>query len=451
LRLQDYAELALSNLWKRKLRTFLTTFGVIIGIGALVSMVSFGKGIQRNVTEGFQTLELFNYITVFSSSLNVLGGEYSSTGNQGTSPEHTMRALDENALQTIRGLKGVESVVPDIRFPAQVRFKEKQEFAFVQALPAEFAGTELVKLRAGRAFRSDTEEAVIVSDSLLRRLGVKEFESVIGEELTVSTLVLDLSDFSLLDMASIMSGGRLPFKQKPYVFEVIGVSERMGMGGISLLGSDVVLSTGVSSRMEKLEVTNLSDFFSRAERESGYSLVNVKLTSPTHVQAVKTRIQEMGFRTFALIDQLEELKNGFLFMDMFLLAVGMIAIVVASLGIINTMVMSILERYSEIGVMKAVGAADLDIQKIFIFESSMIGFMGGIFGLGLGWVVSRVINQVANYFLAKQGVPFIEYFNFPWWICAGSLLFAVLVSLVSGIYPAIRAARVDPVVALRHD
>ena len=136
---------------------------------------------------------------------------------------------------------------------------------------------------------------------------------------------------------------------------------------------------------------------------------------------------------------------------MFLLAVGMIAIVVASLGIINTMVMSILERYSEIGVMKAVGAADQDIQKIFVFESSMIGFMGGIFGLGLGWVVSRIINQVANYFLAQQGVPFIEYFNFPWWICVGSILFAVIVSLVSGIYPAIRAARVDPVIALRHD
>ena len=72
-------------------------------------------------------------------------------------------------------------------------------------------------------------------------------------------------------------------------------------------------------------------------------------------------------------------------------------------------------------------------------------------GLALGWVVSRIINQVANYFLSRQGVPFIEYFNFPWWICLGSIGFAVVVSLLSGLYPAERAARVDPVVALRHD
>lgn len=133
------------------------------------------------------------------------------------------------------------------------------------------------------------------------------------------------------------------------------------------------------------------------------------------------------------------------------LDVGMIAIVVASLGIMNTMVMSILERYSEIGIMKAVGAGDGDIKKIFFFESSVIGFFGGLFGLALGWVVSGLINRIINYFLAKQGVPFIDYFNFPWWLCLGAVLFAIVMSLVSGIYPAIRAARVDPVVALRHE
>jgi putative ABC transport system permease protein len=101
--------------------------------------------------------------------------------------------------------------------------------------------------------------------------------------------------------------------------------------------------------------------------------------------------------------------------------------------------------------MKAVGASDRDVQKIFFFESSSIGFLGGVFGLALGWAVSRIINRVINFFLAKQGLPFFEYFNFPLWLCLGAVAFAVLVSLVSGIYPAYRAARVDPVIALRHD
>ncbi|MGB2905915.1 MAG: FtsX-like permease family protein [Candidatus Aminicenantaceae bacterium] len=454
MKIRDYVEFSLSNLWKRKLRTFLTTCGVVIGIGALVAMVSFGKGIQRNVLEGFQTLELFNFITVFSGSFDQFIGSRSGAGR--TVPSQSAQSdavpLDDTALTKIGSLPGVEMVFPDIRFPAQVRLGEEEEFTFVQALPAKFATTELVQLRTGRPLAAGEEDMLIISDSLLRRLGVRDYAGMIGEEITVSTLALDLSGSPLADLASVLGGGRLPFKQEPYLFTIGGVSERMGFGGPSLLRSDVIISADRAANMDKLAVTNLSDLFRVSDRlAGGYAMVNVKLSSPQHVDVVKARIEDMGFETFALIDQLEEIKSGFVFMDMFLLAVGMIAIMVASLGIMNTMIMSILERYSEIGIMKAVGAGDRDIQKIFIFESCVIGLAGGVLGLALGWIVSRIINQIANYFLARQGVPFIEYFNFPWWICLGSIGFAVAVSLVSGIYPAARAARVDPVVALRHD
>ena len=159
----------------------------------------------------------------------------------------------------------------------------------------------------------------------------------------------------------------------------------------------------------------------------------------------------MGFTTFALADQFDEITRAFYFMDMILAAVGMIAIVVAALGIVNTMVMSILERFREIGVMKAVGAGDGDIRRIFFFESGAIGLAGGAAGCVLGWATSLVINRVVNFYLARQGVPFVDYFAFPVWIFLGAIGFSLLVSLVSGIYPARRAARVDPVVALRHD
>jgi len=159
----------------------------------------------------------------------------------------------------------------------------------------------------------------------------------------------------------------------------------------------------------------------------------------------------MGFETFSLMDQLEEINTVFIFMDLFLFAVGMIAIVVASLGIINTMVMSIMERYKEIGIMKAVGASNKDVKKIFFFESGVIGFMGGIFGLALGWIVSVIINLIINGIAVGQGVPNMNYFSFPWWLCLGAIVFSIFVSLIAGIYPTLRAAKVDPVVALRHD
>jgi len=248
-----------------------------------------------------------------------------------------------------------------------------------------------------------------------------------------------------------MQGEKLPFSQESYTFTIVGVAERMGFGGFIPVRSDVYIPPGPSEGMKKISLTNIRDFFQPAEKLKGYSAVTIRLASVKYIDPIKEHMKAKGLRTFALADQLKEIKTAFIFMDMFLAAVAMIAITVATLGIINTMVMSILERYREIGIMKAIGASDKDVKKIFFFESGMIGFLGGVFGLALGWLVSMLINQVANHFLAKQGVPYVDYFSFPWWLCLGAVVFSILVSLAAGVYPASRAARVDPVVALRHD
>ena len=169
------------------------------------------------------------------------------------------------------------------------------------------------------------------------------------------------------------------------------------------------------------------------------------------MKPARKAIEQMGLHVFSISDQLEEIKRGFLIMDSLLGAVGTVALFVAALGIINTMVMSILERYKEIGIMKAVGACDSDVKKIFLFESGAIGLLGGVWGLALGWLMSMIINQIINYFMIKQGVPYMDYFSFRWWLCVGSIIFSIIISLTAGIDPTMRAARVDPVVALRHD
>ncbi len=460
MRATDYVEHAWSNLWKKKLRTFLTTSGVVIGIGALVCMFAFGQGVQRNIRDQFDEMDLLNYINV--SPKNGDGpspfGSDPDAPHMSTAPPQSagdpnerVAVLDDAFIDEVMQIEEVEAAFPEMRFPAQVRLGEKEQFTLIQVVTSKACQSELVQLRAGQPYTSDDPNEMMISDSILRRLGVTQPEDAVGQEIEIRTITLDLSPGSLMRMAFAKGDQRLPISNKRYAFKVAGVLERMGFGGPLPIRSDVFIPPGAADKMRKLVLTGVSDLFQSTEKMAGYSTVTVKVTSPGQVASVKDKLEARGLRTFALMDQLQEMRTGFIIMDMFLLAVGMIGIIVASLGIANTMVMSILERYREIGIMKAVGATDGDVQRIFLFESGMIGLLGGVFGLALAWIVSFVINQVINHFASGQGVPFIQYFSFPWWLCLGAITFSILVSLIAGIYPTLRAARVDPVIALRHD
>jgi putative ABC transport system permease protein len=124
---------------------------------------------------------------------------------------------------------------------------------------------------------------------------------------------------------------------------------------------------------------------------------------------------------------------------------------VACIGIINTLVMAILERRREIGIMKAIGASDGDLRGLFFAEAGAMGILGGVFGTLLGWVIGRAINIGTNIYFRSIGIPPQKILTVPWWLVAAAILLALVVSLVSGLYPAARAAKLDPVQALRYE
>jgi putative ABC transport system permease protein len=168
------------------------------------------------------------------------------------------------------------------------------------------------------------------------------------------------------------------------------------------------------------------------------------------VGAVEERIKGMGFHTSAMLRHFQEMRTFFIFLRVLLAAIGSVALLVAALGIVNTLLMSVLERYQEIGIAKAVGASDGDLLVLFLAEAGMIGFFGGLGGLFLGRVVSYGLGIAVNAYARSQGATEpLEVFAFPPWLLAGTVLFAVAVSVVAGVYPALRAARVDPIEALR--
>jgi putative ABC transport system permease protein len=179
--------------------------------------------------------------------------------------------------------------------------------------------------------------------------------------------------------------------------------------------------------------------------------LTVKVAGAQYTQDVEDAIRKKGLNAFSINDALQGAKRAFILLDIVLSLIGSIALAVSSLGIVNTMVMSILERTREIGIMKAIGGSDRDIRRIFLIEASAIGFFGGLAGVALGWLVGRVVNFGANVYIQQQGGTAGNLFSLPWWLIGGAVGFSIALSLVAGSYPAARAAKLNPIDALRHD
>jgi putative ABC transport system permease protein len=176
----------------------------------------------------------------------------------------------------------------------------------------------------------------------------------------------------------------------------------------------------------------------------------VRVEHRSDLAPVEEAIRQMGFKTRTMLSRLEEVRTFFVVLDVLLASVGTVALVVAGLGIVNTLLMSVLERYQEIGISKAIGASDGDLLVLFLTEAGVIGLLGGLGGLVLGRVVSWLIEIGANAYARTQDVTAqLDLFAFPLWLLAATVIFSIVISVLAGVYPALRAARVDPIRALR--
>ncbi|MFH1501418.1 MAG: ABC transporter permease [Candidatus Eisenbacteria bacterium] len=470
MKFADIYRLANANLWRTKLRTILTTLGVVVGIGALVSMVAFGVGMQKNVTDEIKRNDLFTTLEVTPGNLDlerVMSGDVASVMEP---RDEDAPVLDDAAVEAISALPGVQVAFPEVRFPVTVRFGDREAQTNLQALPAAMGRYKpFDELPDGRFFESDDERSVVLSRNVLRDMGldlddaddssrargshddlpelaIVSADSILGREITIVSSVLD--ERRLLNAAMT---GEMPLRQVETRLTVVGIRGRPSGFGIGHFAAGIVGPSGTVAEIPRLGFTSVWQLLRSDGETAEYPTVHVRAASMDDLETARAEIESLGFSVLALVDQLEEFKQQFLVLDALLGAVGTIALFVASLGIVNTMVTSILERTREIGVMKAIGGSEGDIKWIFFVEAGTIGLAGGVFGLLLGWGVTRVANMVVNYHLRPSGLPPADLFHMPPWLLLGALVFSVLVSLLAGVYPAARAARVDPVAALRHD
>jgi putative ABC transport system permease protein len=232
----------------------------------------------------------------------------------------------------------------------------------------------------------------------------------------------------------------------------VGIIETEPAAGFGGFGSGrLLIPLEVASALRVAQVNDLRDAVRATDGKPRYASLTVRAKSPSRVEAIETTIKSMGFGTFSLLDATRNLRLFFTIFDLLLAIFGSLALAVATLGIINTLVMAILERRREIGILKALGAADRDVKQLFFVEAGVMGLLGGTLGAGLGWMIGRAITIGTNLYLKRQGLPGAHVFSVPWWLVLGAIAFAVIVSLAAGLYPATRAARLNPVEALRYE
>lgn len=468
MKIPDLAELALRNLRESILRNSLTTVGISVGVASLVAMLSLGIGLQQLASRRLMKSGLFDTVVV-TSRREMRGMSRDDERNGPTAGES--RVLDEAARSEIEKLPNVSEAYPDIRFASELHFEDKPHMTMISALPQSARSNDAFEGMQGSFFSADTAPEAILQKSFAEellgktpRLGAPEppvaelAKPLLGKQLTMvyaqrapTTGSNANASESSKDSSEEIIGASYSVVSREQNLKIVGVADLDPESMRGPTRAKVFLPLKLAQSLHVMQPTDLREISRAASDQPVYSSISVRVKNPSQVQSVEDAIKKMGFTTFSILDASRGLRQFFAVLYAFLGIFGSLALMVASIGIVNTLVMAILERRREIGIMKAIGASDGDVKKLFFAEAGAMGILGGIVGVVLGWAIGQVINVGTNVYLKRQSLPPEHFWAVPWWLVGGAIAFAFVVSLVSGLYPAGRAARLDPVQALRYE
>ena len=472
----DLAELAVRNLKESVLRNSLTTVGISVGVASLVAMLSLGIGLQQLATRRLVKSGLFDTVVV-TSRRDLRDFNRGDDANSGPSPAESP-ALDEPARQQIEKLPNVVEAYPDLRFITSFTYEDKPHLTMVAGVPASYKTNDAFEGMQGAFFSAETSPEVILQKTFAAELLGKTAKPgtdeapvaqlaapLLGKEMTMryAERVTAPAPAAPAGVAGTKARLQLPAdgdSDQAATYSIVSRELKLKIVGVTDLDPDsmrgpvrarVLLPLKLIESLHVVQPTALRDTTQAASKVPTYSNLSVRVKNPARIQQVEDAVKKMGFNTFSMLDATRSLRRFFAVLDLFLGIFGSLALAVASIGIVNTLVMAILERRREIGIMKAIGASDGDVKRLFFAEAGVMGALGGALGVSLGWTIGRVINAGTNVYLKRQELAPEQIWFVPWWLVLGAILFAVLVSLGSGLYPAARAARLDPVQALRYE
>lgn len=394
MRILDLFYLVFQGFKRRKSRLLFTILGISIGIAAILFLVSLGYGLQKILLEKITTSESLLTLDV-------------------APPETGIVVLNDETLKGIQKIPQVEKVSPQVIIASQVSLGGLTSEATVNLVDSDFFSLSGILPQKGRVFSQGERQKAVVNSTLAELFNLKE-EEALGKKLTFSFFLPGKEGSEVT-----------PIKEE---FEITGLIEET--------------EAPAQVFLQRADFPDLS--------LPEYQLVKVKVSSDQVMEEVRGKLIEMGFLVSALSDTIAQANKIFRVIQIILGVFGVIALVVAAIGLVNTMTISLLQRINEIGIMRAIGAAPEDIRHLFLGESVLIGFLGGIVGIGLGIGLAELFNWGVNLLARSLGGEAVQLFFYPPWFLGFIIVLSTFVGLVGGVFPARKAARLNPLAALRY-
>lgn len=501
--------LALGGLLRKKGRNTLTMLGVFIGVFALTMIISLGQGLMEVISgtvSGDDNLRQISLLPGFGIKQNDKPEEITIEGEMTERRRDRLRRaaiarsqlrqtasgqslrLTEESLVELRKIPHVQSIKPLILRRYQVDF-EGHHSDGTQTFGVDYARRHPEsRVIAGRYPSANNANEVLVHEYLLYTWGyVTEAQAagVVGKTLTISSVKgsgedspMQMGEMSGQDLQAAFKDMKLSQEE---MAAVMTLSKRLPeilaklRGGEQRKGSAIkrelkivgvlrepesgdrfnLLEDGQSSQADLFMAEGLADDLLReaAGGDIVYQRALVMVDDPANAEDVEQKLRDKGYTAFSVATVLKRLESSLTVVTVILSFLTGIALIVATLGIVNTMITSVIERTREIGVWKAVGATNTQVQLVFLIESALIGLIGGLLGLGIAALAMIPGDMIARSLIAQRtSIPFDgAVFIMPYWLQVTGPVLGTLVAILAAIYPARRASRVDPVTALRHD
>ncbi|MBR6315917.1 MAG: ABC transporter permease [Lachnospiraceae bacterium] len=461
MRFRDMFLMSLSSLWKRKVRTILTILGVIIGTASIVVMISLGLGLKRASLAEIEQYGGLTTITVSEKS------SYEMEDDQKSKKSKEAEHLDDNVLEMLSGLEYVDYAYPELDCEAIVMTGKYSTYITLRGVPADSMHHLGLKIGQGQLPSADDDHLrvvygnCVIGDFSNEKTGEGYWYTGELPEIDMMndrfTYVFDTDRYlNFLWGAEDENGQPAPMPKK-YLVETAAVLE----GNVEDYNSN---SYSVYCDLEQLRRIVKKEFRGRVipgqpTTKSGkpvkgifYNSIIVGVDDMDHVSKVQSVISQMGYSAESNADWVESMQGQYKNIQLALGGIGAVSLLVAAIGIANTMMMSIYERTKEIGIMKVLGCDLKNIQAMFLIEAGYIGLLGGIFGSALSWGLSFTINHFINSGQlgidagSAAGISYI-----PLWLILLAVIFSILVAMIAGFFPSLRAMRLSPLAAIRNE